>query len=134
MAESIWTVKAESVRIPLVYIDAQGDTRTFWVDVKKRLNVGEKRNLVTAGWKGVRHDNDATGEIRVDWSGQSFARALAYLTDWSLTDNALKKLPLTREGVETLDEEVFDIIDAAIVAHVAAMDEEKKLRTGSVAP
>jgi hypothetical protein len=132
---SIWTVKPEDVRVELSYTSPEGTAYPFWVKFKKRLNVGEERRVMTAGWKGLSSGRDGdAGGIQIDWQKQTFARAEAYLTDWSLLDDDAKKLPISREVIETLNGDVYKLIETAITAHVAAVEEEKKVPTGTPSP
>lgn len=130
---SKWTVAPEEVKIDLA-IDGLG---SFWIRLKKYLTIGEERNVQTAGWKGVstasptRGGGGGSAEIHIDWRTQSFARTLAYVRAWSLTDDADKPLPVSRDTVEALKGEVYGAIEEAITRHVEAMEEEKKLTTGS---
>lgn len=142
---SIWTVQPQDVRLDLVYIDKQGGTHPLWIRVKRQLNVGESRRVMTAGWKGMsspppRNPGDTAPQegprIDIDWQATSFARAETWLTDWSLEDDSVpaKKLPITREVIEALHADVFDIIENAITAHITKAGEEKKVTAGSEAP
>lgn len=131
---SIWTVRPLDITTHLNYIDDGGQTHPFWIKLKKHLNVGEKRKQQTAGWGGVKgQPGGGAAEVSVNWSTQSFSRTEAYLIDWSLADGDVK-VPCTREGIESLDEAVYKLIEDAITAHVEAMEQEKKARTGRSEP
>jgi hypothetical protein len=133
---SVWTIKPQDVRIDLQFVDeATGNTHPFWIRVKRKLTVGEQRRQMTAGWKGFTQRRGQEGaEVQIDWQAQSFARTEAYLTDWSLTEDDGKKIPLTRDGIESLDEKVYELIEGAINAHVDAMEQEKKVPSGEPSP
>lgn len=132
---SIWTVSPESVTKDLNYVAQDGATYPFWIKLKKRLTIGEQRRVQTAGWKGISTTrNQQEQEITIDWKLMGFSRTVEYLLDWSLTDDARVKLPLTREVLETLNEEVYALIDDAVKQHVEAMVEEKKVQSSSTAP
>lgn len=136
---SIWTVAPESVTKELIYVEPDGSTYPFWVKLKKRLTIGEQRRVQTAGWKGISTGPRSRGaegeqEISIDWKLMGFARTVEYLLDWSLADDARTKLPLTRETLESLNEDVYDLIDGAVKEHVEAMAEEKKVQSSSSAP
>lgn len=121
---SIWTVRPEDRTIHLTFTAPDGTSHPFWIRVKRRLNVGERRRLQTAGWRGVRPGREA--EVAVDWEATSFARTQAYLLEWSLTGDDGTRMPITREGIEALDEDVFAVIERALSEHVEAMEQEKK--------
>ena len=125
---SIWGVQPEQVRYDLVYRTPDGVDHQFWIRVKKFLTVGEERRVMTAGWRGI---NTGQGEISIDWKAQTFARTAAYLTDWSLADEGGNKLTLNRDCIESLNSEVYDLIENQISQHVAAVTEEKKVPSGS---
>lgn len=133
---NVWCVTPEDLKLPdLVYVAPEtGQTHSFWVRAKKRLSVGEKRKVMTAGWQGVSTSQRDGAEIKMDWMAQGFARGVAYLTDWSLTGDDGRKLPLTRDTIESLDEDVWDLIDNALTAHVERMVAEKNARTGGTGP
>jgi hypothetical protein len=128
---SIWTVKPEEVKVDLVYKD-----QPFWITVKKFLTVGEERRIMTAGWRGMASSKDpnANEEITIDWKLQTFARTETYLLDWSLTDDKAVKLPVNRAVIETLEPDLYGLIEQAITGVVEASAEEKKLKAGSAAP
>lgn len=130
---SVWTVKPLTTQYDLVFVPEGGDPKPFWVKLARRLNVGEKRALQTAGWSGMRQGGDGT-EINVDWTRMTFARVETYLKDWSLQDDDGNKLPLTAETIRTLDEGVYELIEGAVSQHVAALEEEKKIPSGSAEP
>lgn len=135
---SIWTVAPDTARIDLVYRAGDGSEYPFTITVKKYLNVGEARRVMTAGWKGVkqtaRGTDDQTPEISIDWKQQTFARTEAYLVDWSLTDDAGKKLSMKIDGLQALKSDVYTLIEDAITAHVEASTEEKKATTDEPPP
>ncbi len=133
-----WTVAPQTVRKDL---EDPRDGEKFWISIKKLLTVGEDKSVKTAGLRGVSGMGGAAkpGEERemsmqVDWKRQSFARTESYLVDWSLATSEGVKLKVQRDVIESLDPEVYDVIEAAITKHVEEMDEEKKARTGELKP
>ena len=132
MAANVWCVKPESVRIDLAYTPPGETERKFWIEIKKHLTVGEERRIMTAGWKGMsRSEESGETGINIDWKAQTFARTETFLTDWSLKDDGV---PLSRASIEALSSDVYALIETAINAHVEAMVEEKKAKSGSSAP
>jgi hypothetical protein len=116
-------VTPEVVRIPL-------NDGKDWIEVKKFLTAGEEKKYRTRGMKRVQATagEQADKLVEVDWVDLSFARAEAYITDWS------EKKDFSMGALKALHPEDFDAIDAAIKAHIEAMDEEKKLPSGSPTP
>lgn len=137
---SIWTVKPETVTVDLTYVDPERQSHPFWIKLKKHLTVGETRRVSTAGWRGVRQSSARDGEsgsgaeIQVDWRATSFARTEAYLIDWSLENEKHERLAVTRDVIETLSPDVFQLVEDAITAHVEAMEKEKKVPAGRSEP
>jgi hypothetical protein len=109
---------------------SQGDTLT----VKRRLNHGEQSAAFARMYlAGV------DGQMRVNPMEVGLQTIVAYLVDWSLTDDNGKLVIIRDQPVETvvaalhaLSPEDFAEIRAAIDAHEAAMQaersEEKKLQ------
>jgi hypothetical protein len=132
-----WCVTPELVTKHLTWLDSEGVERTFWIKIKRFLNVGEDRAVKTAGWKGVTgisQEGSGEAEIRMDWKSMGFSRALAYLVDWSLEDDKQNRMPLTLNTVTALHDELFQLIENAITAHVEAMDAEKKAKQAANVP
>lgn len=138
MSQNVWTVKPEHVTIELSYAKPDGTVYPFWIEVKKYLNVGEARRVTTAGWRSMSSGKQEEGatepgptEIHIDWKAQTFSRTEAYLVDWSLAKDGV---PMTRGGIESLDPDVYKLIEDAITAHTEAMEAAKKQRVGSSLP
>ena len=135
---SKWTVTPETVRLD----DLEWNGNAFWIEVKKDLTEGERRRVMTAGWKGVSGggsnqpnrigESAPQTEITIDWAAQSLARTLVYLVDWSLADDKGNKLKPTRDTIEALHPGVFEAIEAGINKHVEARAQEKKATPGAV--
>lgn len=101
------------------------DGEKNWIDVKLHLTVGEEKKYRSAGFKQLTPGSDPDAaeqkdaKIDVDWSRLAFARAEAYLIDWS------SKQALKRATIEALHPEDFDEIDEAIKKHI---DEQAALK------
>lgn len=112
----------------------------YWIEVKKRLSVGEER-YVMAQALGAVNVQDGTRKPNLEVLGMG--EVAAYLVDWNFTDVKGKPVPIDSEAaklaaIKGLDDETYDEIDKAIDAHKAAMEREiaeaKKTRAGSVEP
>lgn len=104
------------------------------IHLRRRLGVGEATRMRTAGIMGASNvDAEEIKDRRLDMDMSKFkiARVLAWVSDWTLVDDKGVKIPLTVEGVESLDEETFDEIENAISARVKEIDAEKKARAGA---
>jgi hypothetical protein len=135
-----WFVEPEEEKIELVWKDG-GVERDFWIMVKKRLTIGESRRMlksiskVASKLKTADREAEAP-EAQFDWTEYSFARAMTYMLDWSLCDDKGNKMQLTRGNIESLHQDVFDIIDKAIDQHDTnvADRESKKANAGGPTP
>jgi hypothetical protein len=102
-----------------------------WIEVREELSVGEQRKAYTAAVKGSTKTEDGT---RTEYDAQrlSFALVVAYLVSWSVRDGKGQPVDITtldkrRAAIEALDEESFNVIEAAIDAHVAEVTAAKKM-------
>ena len=135
-----WFVEPEEEKIELVWNDG-GTEREFWIMLKKRLTIGESRRMlksisrVHSRLKGQGREAEQP-EAQFDWTEYSFARAMTYMLDWSLSDDKGNKLQLNRSNLEALNQRVFEIIDKAIDQHDTdvAEKESKKTKAGGVTP
>jgi hypothetical protein len=115
-----------------------------WIKVRKTLTAGEAAAYRTAGFKRITRVEDttdqngnkqaadgqapaegqgkATTDVDIDWKALAFARADAYLLEWSAT----KKLEPS--AVRALDPDDFTEIDNAIEAHIKEQLRLKKLQ------
>lgn len=120
--------RPEAVTVPL----SRGD----WVLLKKRLTAGETRDMLRRGF-----DPKTNAPSPLD---MGFAKALAYLVDWSIADADDKPVVIREQpadvvaaALDALEPESYTEILRAIEAHEDGMakerDEEKKLLTGPLA-
>lgn len=110
MARRVRFVTPEVVRLPL----SDGD----WIEVKKRLSVGEERQAF----------QQIVGEIKSDgWRRPNLemvgiAEMIAYLVDWSFRDARDKPVKVTIDAIRQLDLATFRELETVLTAHVTAMD------------
>ena len=138
MAKSIWTVNPDETK----RVDAEWAGNPFWVEMKQQLTEGEQRRVQTSGFKSIKSDPQAaklpeaerSAEITIDWVAQSFARTLAWVTDWSLADVKGNKLPVRRDTLEQLHPDMYAAIEGVINEHVEQREQEKKVKAGSTEP
>jgi hypothetical protein len=137
MPSNQWSVQPEDVRVELVWT-FDGTERPFWIQLKKYLTVGENKKMLKSisnvtSKIGVRGEQAPAPEARFEWTDYSFARCQAYLLDWSLSDDDGNKMGIARDTLESLHQEVFDLIDNAIDKHEATIvnaTSKKKAATG----
>ena len=130
-----WIVEPDDTKIDLVWDDRRGESRKFWIKVKSDLSIGESRRML----KGIsnvstpiqkRGEEPKNAEASFEWTEYSFARCESYLLDWSLADENGDKMPITRDSLEQLHTDLFDLIDNAIDAHESRQEEDTKKKTG----
>ena len=128
MAARCRFVQPEMVRLEI----APGE----WIEVKKRLTIGETRKSQSAIIKSIRAD----GRMEPDLEMIGKAQVCAYLLDWNLCDVSGRLVPIDTEtrksaALDMLDAETFEAISGAIDAHITEQDailaREKKQRDGA---
>ena len=134
-----WTVDpTETERIDLEWVD--GETRRpIWLTVKRQLSVGEERAMlkqvssVSQPMMRKKGDTPERATAKIEWAEYSFARAVAYIVDWSLAHEADKadRLPPTRESYGSLRTDAFEVIDEALDEYETKVKESKKTQAGS---
>ena len=125
---SSWFVRPDTVRLNL----SEGQ----WILVRQRLNIGEQRAA-----QARTYTVDANGQWKLDPQHIDQALVVAYLLDWSLTDDDGK--PVVIRGLaadalamllDNLAPERFGELRDAITAHIdavtSARTEEKKTQSG----
>lgn len=122
MRKSNRFVMPDVVRLPL----SEGD----WIEVKRRLNVAERRSITSRAAKGG-VSTDST-RVFVDANEMEFAKVDAWVLDWSFIGADEKPVKFSPEAVRALDPASFAEIIDAIDAHEKA-EEIAKNSSASVA-
>jgi hypothetical protein len=121
-------VQPESLRLEL----SEGD----WIEIKRRLSIGEKKRAEVAVVSEFRGNGRMTPNY--DAMGGK-AQVMAYLLEWSLKDASDKPVAIDTDGkksaaLDQLDEETFEEISDAIERHATAQkkadDDLKNARSG----
>jgi len=113
--------------------------------VKQDLTAGEYRTLMRAASRPVTVTGTATPVMELDPIAAGVAMVVAYLLDWSFTDADGRKLAIADQpaavvqaALDTIDSDAYMEVQRAIQDHqaarAAALAEEKKTRTGAIAP
>jgi hypothetical protein len=131
MTTNPWVVEPEEVKIELTWTDPNGTDRQLWIKAKKILSIGEQRRMLKSISKvtssiGEKLGDKSSAEASFEWTDYSFARAEAYLLDWSLTNGQDKRMAVSRETLESLHQSLFDVIDNALDDHEKEMTQVKK--------
>lgn len=116
-----WFIAPESVRIDL----PEGQ----WIEIKKRLNVGEQREL----FRRVYPAATAGEKLRLDIAEVGFAKVLAYVLAWSLTDDQGKAVPISESALNTLGPDKFAYIREAVEAHEDQQDRARDAEKNALA-
>lgn len=125
-------ITPSTIRVPLSDED--------WIELKTRLTLGEEMAISTAGLTGVNAEavfgaapngasapTQAEGNTaRIDMTRFVVDKIYIWLTDWSFRNADDKPVKITREAIRALEPDTGTEILAAIDAHVAAREEEKK--------
>jgi len=139
MTANPWVVEPEDVKIELTWTDLEGTARPFWIKAKKYLSIGEQRRMLKSISRvttqiGPKKGERASPEAQFEWTDYSFARCVAYLLDWSLTNGEDKRMGLSRETLESLHQDLFEIIDNALDEHERGQADQKKVKPTSRKP
>lgn len=115
MAKKKWFVDPDSAQVSL------GDGE--WIELKKRLTVGEERDAMKALYRMV------DGVLSPDMAMIGIADVMAYLVDWSLTRNG-KRVDIGTDGkklaaLRSLSQDAFKAIHEAVTKHIEVMTAER---------
>lgn len=107
-----------------------------WIEVKRRLNVGERRGIISSAAKGgVSSDGQ---RVHIDANEMAFARVATWLLDWSFVGLDDKPMKLSLSAIRNLDPDTFGEIETALDAHEEAQDAAKNssasMASGSSTP
>lgn len=106
-------VGLETVRLDL----SDGD----YIVCKQQLDLEEAERLNAAGFE-TRVNDAGNVELTTNWVKFKLARLETWLVDWSFVDAAGKPVELTPAAIGTLDLATAAEIEAALDAHVAALE------------
>lgn len=136
MTVNPWVVEPEDVKIELTWTDLGGADRPFWIKAKKYLSIGEQRRMLKSISRvtttiGSKKGERPSPEAQFEWTDYSFARCEAYLLDWSLMNGQDKRMNVSRETLESLHQDLFEIIDNALDEHERSQADQKKVTASS---
>jgi hypothetical protein len=121
-----WFVTPEVVRLPL--------SDGHWIDVKRRLSVGEERDA----FQQIVGEVNGEGWRRPNFKLVGLAEVAAYIVQWSLVDAAGIPVPFSLDAMQNLDPAAYREIDAAVDAHKTRVEAqraaEKNGSDGATAP
>lgn len=131
-----WSVEPKDLKIELSWEKPDGEELPFWIRIKEALTIGESRKMLKSisnitSKLGTKGQEATAPEARFEWTEYSFSRCLTYLVDWSLADDKDNKMSINRETLESLHQEVFELIDSAIDKHETESEKSKSKKKGA---
>ena len=93
-----------------------------WIRVKSELTYGEAQRVNDAVMKRTGDDGDP---FTIDLAVYQIERILSWVLEWSFTDEAGKRVPVSRATIEALDTATGAEITIALNEHIAAVAERK---------
>ena len=118
-----------AVKLPLT----DGD----WVLVRAELTYGQQRRLSAAGLSGVPDALVQQGQgeaLSLDLAAYDLERLCTWLMDWSFRDDDGDHVAVSRQTVEALHPDTAAEINAALDAHVEALEAKKAPPVGPSKP
>ena len=118
-----------AVKLPL----SEGD----WVLVRAELTYGQQRRLAGAGLTGVPDALAAQGQgerLGIDLAAYDLERLCTWVMDWSFRDADGSPVVVSREAIESLHPDTAAEINAALDAHIEALEGKGAAGGGASAP
>ena len=110
-------VEPDIVRLEL----SEGD----WIEVKKELTYGEQQRLSNAAMTRFQEAGSATPRVELDFERYQIVRLKTWLVAWSFRDLAGKPVEITANSLSALHPDAAAEIDAALTAHIEALETAK---------
>ena len=100
-----------AARRPFKHVELdEGD----WIDLKQKLDYGESSDLYDATYRSNVGTGDRSTTREVRMTRFNIDRILIYTMRWSFIDDEQKPIPLSADGVRSLDFETSEAIHKAI--------------------
>ena len=96
-----------------------------WVLVRAELTYGQQRRLAGAGLTGIDATATAGERLKVDLAAYDLERLCTWVMDWSLRDADGDRVTVSREAIEALHPDTAQEINAALDAHIEALEAKK---------
>jgi hypothetical protein len=102
-----------------------------WIELRQELSIGEERNIYAQAIKGHVPLKDDEVRIEYDRAKLSFGQTLAYLVDWSESQE------INASSVQALKPEIYNVIEKCVQTHVEGLEKKeptkgKKKKTDAV--
>ena len=118
---SKWFVDPNTVRLDL----SDGE----WIEVKEELTYGEQQRLSNAAMTRFQDASAATPRIELDFERYQVIRLKTWLVDWSAKGKDGKSIKITDESIRAMHPDMAAEIDAALTAHIEALEAAKNAPT-----
>lgn len=106
---------------------AEAELDGHFVDVKKRLNAGESRQVFTRQIKA-----QALGDrAELDLEQVGISKIVVYVVGWSLTDSGGKPVPFSEAALNNIDPETFSEIKKSVEWHDEQVEADRSARKNS---
>lgn len=100
-----------------------------WIEVKNRLNAGERRRVFSRMVKDMTMGQRTT--LNPEMVG--LTRLLEYLVGWSMTDGAGKSVAVSEAAINNLDPDLYEEMISALDAHEASVTSEREKEKNALA-
>jgi hypothetical protein len=97
-----------------------------WVEFKERLSYGEQQRLAGGALGRATGMFEGKPEVALDMAHYQIKRFAIWVVDWSFVDAKGRHVDVTEDAIANLDPDTAEEIDAALTAHIDAMEAEKK--------
>ena len=105
-----------------------------WVLVRAELTYGQQRRLAGAGLTGIDASATAGERLKVDLAAYDLERLATWVMDWSFRDGDGDRVTVSREAIEALHPDTAAEINAALDAHIEALEAKKAPPAATAAP
>ena len=105
-----------------------------WVLVRAELTYGQQRRLAASGLTGIDASATAGERLKVDLAAYDLERLCTWVMDWSFRDADGDRVTVSREAIEALHPDTAGEINAALDAHIEALEAKKAPPAKTAAP
>ena len=105
-----------------------------WVLVRAELTYGQQRRLAASGLTGIDAGATSGERLKVDLAAYDLERLATWVMDWSFRDGDGDRVTVSREAIEALHPDTAQEINAALDAHIEALEAKKAPPAATAAP
>jgi hypothetical protein len=100
-----------------------------FIDVKRRLNAGEKRRIFSR----MVSKFESGGEPQIDMQMVGLTKLVEYLVGWSFSDDEGTPVKVSEDAINNLDPDLYAEVLKAIEAHEERIDKEREQEKNALA-